>query len=148
MKRKKVIKSSLRKTKKSSSKIMDLVIGAVLANIGVKFISSIQATKSIPYSGILIPSAVAYGTSMAKIPYGEGMAIGASVQAVNEAIKIFAPDVHAKFLAGQDEFVVSGEPSVSDPLAGAQFLLGESERTENLEENDFVMSGSTYDPLA
>lgn len=137
-----------KKSYSSKSKLMDLVIGAILGNVATKFISKVDMVKSIPYSGVLVPVAVAYGTTMAKIPYGEGMAIGAGVQAVNEGIKIFAPEVHAKFLAGQDEFVVSGEPSVSDPLAGAQFLLGESERMENLEENDFVMSGSTYDPLA
>jgi len=152
MKKRKSIALKKAKSKKSyssNSKVMDLIIGAALGNVTARFASKAKFVKEIPYSGILVPIALAYGATIAKIPYGDGMAIGASVEAVNEGIKAFAPDVHAKFLAGQEEFVISGQPSVSDPLAGAQFLLGESERMENLtEENDFVMSGSTYDPLA
>jgi len=150
MKAKKRIKAMTRlKSKKSygKSKLMDLVIGAILGNTLTKYVSKMSVVQSIPYSGILIPVAVAYGTTMAKIPYGEGMAVGASVQAVNEGIKIFAPDIHAKFLAGADEYVVS---SSSDPLAGAQFLLGESQNSgmmNPLDRDEYVVSGASNDPL-
>lgn len=138
------------KSKKSygsgKSKLMDLAIGAILGNTLTKFVSRIEMIQAIPYSNIVIPTAVAYGTTMAKIPYGEGMAVGASVQAVNEAIKTFAPEVHAKFLAGRDEYVIS---SASDPLAGAQFLLGESgdKGMNPLDRDEYVVSGSSNDPL-
>jgi hypothetical protein len=149
--RKKRIKAMKRlKSKKSygKSKLMDLVIGAILGNTLTKYVAKIPMVQNIPYSGVLIPAAVAYGTTMVKIPYGEGMAIGASVQAVNEGIKMFAPDIHAKFLAGRDEYVVS---SASDPLAGAQFLLGESGQNSGmmnpLDRDEYVVSGASNDPL-
>jgi hypothetical protein len=150
MKGKRKIKALGRlKSKKTygKSKLMDLVIGAILGNTLTKYIAK-TPLQNIPYSGVLIPVAVAYGTFTAKIPYGEGMAIGASVQAVNEGIKMFAPDIHAKFLAGRDEYVVS---SASDPLAGAQFLLGESGQNSGmmnpLDRDEYVVSGASNDPL-
>lgn len=137
-----------RKSYSSKSKLMDLVIGAILGNVATKFISKVDMVRNIPYSGVLVPVAVAYGTTMAKIPYSEGMAVGATVQAVNEGIKMFAPDVHAKFLAGQDEFVVSGESESSDPLLGAQFLLGENrENYSPMDRDEYLVSGSSSDPL-
>lgn len=137
-----------RKSYGSKSKLMDLVVGAILGNVATKFISRVDMIKNIPYSGVLVPVAVAYGTTMSKIPYGEGMAIGAGVQAVNEGIKLFAPDIHTKFLAGQDEFVVSGQSESSDPLLGAQFLLGENEQNYSpMDRDEYLVSGSSSDPL-
>lgn len=147
MKKKRIKALTRLKSKKSygKSKLMDMVIGAILGNTLTKYVGKIQMVQQIPYAGILVPVAVAYGTSMGKIPYGEGMAVGASVQAVNEAIKMFAPDVHAKFLAGRDEYVIS---SASDPLAGAQFLLGEQGQGMNpLDRDEYVVSGASNDPL-
>lgn len=150
MKRRKQALKRLKSKKSYSgkSKLMDLVIGAILGNVATKIVSRVDMVRNIPYSGVLVPVAVAYGTTMAKIPYAEGMAIGAGVQAVNEGIKIFAPDVHAKFLAGQDEFVVSGQSESSDPLLGAQFLLGENENNYSpMDRDEFLVSGSSSDPL-
>lgn len=144
-KRMKAIKRLKSKKSYGKSKLMDMVIGAILGNTLTKYVGKIEMVQQIPYSGILVPVAVAYGTSMGKIPYGEGMAVGASVQAVNEAIKMFAPEVHAKFLAGKDEYVIS---SASDPLAGAQFLLGEQKTGMNpLDRDEYVVSGASNDPL-
>lgn len=150
MKRRKQALKRLKSKKSygSKSKLMDLAIGAILGNVVTRFISKVDMVNRIPYSGVLVPVAVAYGTTMAKIPYAEGMAVGATVQAVNEGIKMFAPDVHAKFLAGQDEFVVSGESESSDPLLGAQFLLGENEQSYSpMDRDEYLVSGSSSDPL-
>jgi hypothetical protein len=75
------------------------------------------------------------------------MIVGASVGAVTEAIKSFAPESISK-LMGADQYVISGSEA-SDPLMGAQFLLGEMD-TDNqnpLDRDDYVISGASNDPL-
>ena len=134
--------------KKSSNKLMDVVIGAILGNVVSKYISKMPLVEDIKYSNILTPAALALGANYFKIPYGEGMVVGASVGAVTEAIKEFAPESISKLLKGEDQYVISGSES-SDPLLGAQFLLGE-ERQDNmnpLDRDDYVISGASNDPL-
>lgn len=153
MKRRMKIKKSRGLKTAKRSKVMDLVIGAILANVGSKFLSGIVADK-IPYSKIAIPSVIAITANMVKIPYNEGMVVGGSVTAITEALKQFLPENISKLLNGEDEYVIAGAES-ADPLLGAQFLLGEMQaRAEQersimnpLDRDEYVVSGSTNDPL-
>ena len=143
----KKIKKNKMSSGKKSSKLMDIVIGAILGNVVSKYVSAMPVVKDLPYPKILSPVAIGLGASYLKIPYSEGMVVGASVGAVTEAIKSFAPESISK-LMGADEYVISGNEG-SDPLMGAQFLLGEND-TQNqnpLDRDDYVISGASNDPL-
>lgn len=144
-KTKKTIKKS-RGLSKRKSPVLDLVIGALLANVGSKLIN--RATKDmIPMGSIVTPAAVAIAANVLKPPYSEGMVVGGALTAVSEAIRSYAPATIKDLLAGEDQYVIQGSES-SDPLLGAQYLLGESEEMTNpLDNTDYVISGSANDPL-
>lgn len=142
------IKKTIKKSKGLSKKrpLMDLVIGALLANVGSKLLS--KATKDmIPMGNIVTPAAVAIAANILKPPYAEGMVVGGALTAVSEAIRSYAPATIKDLLAGEDQYIIQGSEA-SDPLLGAQYLLGESEQMANpLDNTDYVISGSANDPL-
>jgi len=149
-KKRKISKLKKSKTRISgkSERLMDVVIGAVLGNVVAKYISAMPVIKDLPYPKILSPVAIGLGASYLKIPYSEGMVVGASVGAVTEAIKAFAPESISKLMGESDQYVISGGESY-DPLMGAQFLLGEND-TQNqnpLDRDEYVISGASNDPL-
>lgn len=126
--------------------VMDLVVGALLANVGSKLLS--RVTKDmIPMGNIVTPAAVAIAANILRPPYAEGMVVGGALTAVSEAIRSYAPAQIKDLLAGEDQYIIQGSES-ADPLLGAQYLLGESEQVVNpLDNTDFVISGAANDPL-
>jgi hypothetical protein len=126
--------------------VTDLVIGALLANVGSKLLS--RVTKDmVPMGNIITPAAVAIAANILRPPYAEGMVVGGALTAVSEAIRSYAPAQIKDLLAGEDQYIIQGSES-ADPLLGAQYLLGESEQVVNpLDNTDFVISGAANDPL-
>lgn len=146
-KKEKKSKSGSSKKTAGTGKLMDLVVGAVLGNLVSKYISAMPIVNNLPYPKILSPLAVGLTAHYTKIPYSQGMIIGAGVGVVTETIKSFAPESISKLL-GADQYVISGSEG-SDPLLGAQYLLGErnSQNMNPLDRDEYVISGASNDPL-
>lgn len=144
-------KTTVKRSGKSLSKkrpVTDLVIGALLANVGSKLISKVTKDM-IPMGNIVTPAAVAIAANILRPPYAEGMVVGGALTAVSEAIRSYAPAAVKDLLAGEDQYVIQGSES-ADPLLGAQYLLGENEEpglVNPLDNSDYVISGSSSDPL-
>ena len=142
-------KTKVKKSGKGLSKrrpIMDLVIGGLLANV-VSKLAGRTLKDTIPMSNLVVPAAVAVGANILRPPYADGMIVGAALTAVSEAIRSYAPASVSQLLAGEDQYVIQGA-ELADPLLGASYLLGEESGLVNpLDNNDFVISGASNDPL-
>lgn len=142
-KRRFISKTKAHRVKKTGH-IMDLVIGGVLANVGSKIIAKFA---NFPMSNLIIPAAVGAGAYYLRPPYSDGMVVGASLRIISEASKAYLPESVSTYLAGENEYVIQGAES-ADPLLGAQYLLGEDQASMNpLDRTEYVVSGSSDDPL-
>lgn len=148
MARKKKLKSYKKTSKKSHMKghLMPLAIGAIVGNLANNIVNR-YAGNVIPMSGILTPVAIGFLANYMKSDYSNGIIAASVVNAASSISKQFMPGMVADLMAGE-EYVIQGQES-SDPLLGADYLYGEemTQSSDELGADQFVVSGSSSDPL-
>ena len=83
-----------------------------------------------------------------KSDYSNGIIAASAVNLMSGIGKQYLPENFRELVAGEDTYVIQGNEA-SDPLLGANYLYGEdSQPMDELGADEFVVSGSSNDPLA
>lgn len=133
-----------RKSKMRSSHIMPLAIGAIVGNIANNLVIK-YAGNVIPMAQTLSPLAIGLLANYMKSDYSNGIIAASAVNLLSGIGKQYLPENFRELVAGEDQYVIQGSES-SDPLLGANYLYGE-EMVDELGADEFVVSGSSNDPL-
>lgn len=147
MARKKKVKHLKTRHKKGMGKshIMPLAIGAIVGNIANNIVIK-YAGNVIPMASTLTPLAIGLLANYMKSDYSNGIIAASAVNLMSGIGKQYLPESIGSLMAGE-EYVIQGSES-SDPLLGADYLYGEeSQMTDELGADQFVVSGASNDPL-
>jgi len=149
MSRRKKIKKVYNRIKrkgKGTGHLMPLLAGAILGNVVNNMVLKFGGTV-IPMAQTVSPLAIGLLAYYMKSDYSHGIIASSAVNVLSGISKQYMADSQiAQYLAGEDQYVIQGQES-SDPLLGADYLYGEMDNNDMMGQDEFVVSGTSNDPL-